>query len=157
MKPTEVTINDTAFLIQPLDAFEALAVFGDLQKDILPAAGGLIGLIGGEASEASEARDEAALADAIAKLSQRLDGKQLTAWANRLLTKDSISVEINGNLMPLDAAAKSMAFREFTDILELLFHVIKVNFAGPLAGWLNRLGLGQKLAAGGLSGVIGQK
>jgi len=154
MKPTEVTINETAFLIQPLDAFEALAVFGDLQKDILPAAGGLIGLIGGEASEE---RDEAALADAIAKLSQRLDGKQLTAWANRLLTKDSISVEINGNLMPLDAAAKSMAFREFTDILELLFHVIKVNFAGPLAGWLNRLGLGQKLAAGGLSGVIGQK
>ena len=154
MKPTEVTINDTAFLIQPLDAFEALAVFGDLQKDILPAAGGLIGLIGGEASEE---RDEAALADAIAKLSQRLDGKQLTAWANRLLTKDSISVEINGNLMPLDAAAKSMAFREFTDILELLFHVIKVNFAGPLAGWLNRLGLGQKLAAGDLSGVIGQK
>ena len=154
MKPTEVTNNDTAFLIQPLDAFEALAVFGDLQKDILPAAGGLLGLIGGEASEA---RDEAALADAIAKLSQRLDGKQLTAWANRLLTKDSISVEINGNLMPLDAAAKSMAFREFTDILELLFHVIKVNFAGPLAGWLNRLGLGQKLTAAGLSGAIGQK
>ena len=154
MKPTEVTINETAFLIQPLDAFEALAVFGDLQKDILPAAGGLIGLIGGEVNEA---RDEAALADAIAKLSQRLDGKQLTAWANRLLTKDSISVEINGNLMPLDAAAKSMAFREFTDILELLFHVIKVNFAGPLAGWLNRLGLGQKLTAVGLSGVIGQK
>ncbi len=154
MKPTEVTINETAFLIQPLDAFEALAVFGDLQKDILPAAGGLIGLIG---DEVNEARDEAALADAIAKLSQRLDGKQLTAWANRLLTKDSISVEINGNLMPLDAAAKSMAFREFTDILELLFHVIKVNFAGPLAGWLNRLGLGQKLTAVGLSGVIGQK
>src|SRR5690606_40485622 len=112
MKPTIVTINDTAFLIQPLDAFEALAVFADLQKDILPAAGGLIDLIGGEVNEA---RDEAALADAIAKLSQRLDGKQLTAWANRLLTKDSISVEINGNLMPLDAAAKSMAFREFTE------------------------------------------
>lgn len=154
MKPTEVTINETAFLIQPLDAFEALAVFGDLQKDILPAAGGLLGLIGGEASEA---RDEAALANAIAKLSQRLDGKQLTAWANRLLTQDSISVEINGNLMPLDAAAKSMAFREFTDILELLFHVLRVNFAGPLAGWLGRLGLGQKLQQAGLSGVIGQK
>lgn len=154
MKPTEVTINDTAFLIQPLDAFEALAVFGDLQKDILPAAGGLLGLIGGETSEA---RDEAALADAIAKLSQRLDGKQLTAWANRLLTKDSISVEINGNLMPLDAAAKSMAFKEFTDILELLFHVLRVNFAGPLAGWLSRLGLGQKLQQADLSGVIGQK
>lgn len=149
MKPTEVTINDTAFLIQPLDAFEALAVFGDLQKDILPAAGGLIGLIGGEASEE---RDEAALADAIAKLSQRLDGKQLTAWANRLLTKDSISVEINGNLMPLDAAAKSMAFRGFTDILELLFHVIRVNFAGPLLAWASRIGLAQKLQAVGQLG-----
>jgi len=154
IKPTEVTINETTFLIQPLDAFEALAVFGDLQKDILPAAGGLVGLLGGEASEA---RDEAAMAEAIAKLSRSLDGKQLTAWANRLLTKDNISVEINGSLMPLDAAAKSMAFKEFTDILELLFHVIRVNFASPLAGWLSRLGLGQKLAAAGLSGAIGLK
>src|SRR5690606_22092562 len=102
--------------------------------------------------EASEERDEAALADAIAKLSQRLDGKQLTAWANRLLTKDSISVEINGNLMPLDAAAKSMAFGEFTDILELLFHVIRVNFAGPLLVWVSRIGLAQKLQAAGQLG-----
>ncbi len=33
-----------------------------------------------------------------------------------------------------DAAGRTMAFREFTDILELLFHVIKVSFSGPLGG-----------------------
>lgn len=149
MKPTEVTVDETAFLIQPLDAFEALAIFGDLQKDILPAAGGLLSLLSGGTDDA---RDEAAMADAIARLSERLDGKQLTAWANRLLTKDLISVEINGNLMPLDAAAKSMAFKEFTDVLELMFHVIRAWFASPLAAWASRTGLAQKFQAGDLLG-----
>lgn len=154
MKPTEVVVNETSFLVHPLDAFDALAVFGDLQKDILPAVGGLMSLLG---DGSSEAQDEAALSDAITKLSERLDGRQLTSWANRLLTKENISVEINGNLMPLDAAAKSMAFKGFTDILELLFQVIRINFAGPLAGWLNRAGLGQKLHQLVQSDGTGQK
>ncbi|WP_368044556.1 phage tail assembly chaperone [Alcaligenes sp. NLF5-7] len=38
-RPVEVTVNDTIFLITPMDAFEALEVFGDLQKDLLPAVG----------------------------------------------------------------------------------------------------------------------
>ncbi|MGB3276111.1 MAG: hypothetical protein WBA82_07980 [Castellaniella sp.] len=148
-KPIEVTVSGTAFLIQPLDAFEALAIFGDLQKDILPAAGGLVSLLAGGQDDV---RDEAAMAGAIAKLSQRLDGKQLIGWTNRLLTKDLISVELNGNLVPLDAAAKAMAFAEFTDVLELLFHALRVWFGRPLAAWVSRTGLAQKFQAGGLLG-----
>lgn len=146
-KPTEVTVGDTVYLIQPLDAFTALSIFGDLQKDILPAAGGLLSAM---ADEQGDDKDEQALATAIAKLSERLDGKQLRAWADRLLTKENISVEINGNLMPLDAAAKAMAFTCFTDILELMFHALKVWFAAPLASWVSRFGLAQKLNQAGL-------
>lgn len=137
-KPIEVEVNGTVFFITPMDAFEALAVFGDLQKDILPAVGDLITAV---AKDSDPQADEAAMARAIEKLSGKLDGKQLTRWTDRLLTKDSITVEINGADLPLDAAAKSMAFREFTDILELLLHVIKVNFAGPLQGFLSRIGV----------------
>lgn len=145
-KPVEVMVNDTVFFITPMDAYEALAVFGDLQKDVLPAVGGLFA----DDSDTS-------MADSIAKLSAKLDGKQLQYWCDRLLTKDSIVVEINGNDMPLDMAARSMAFKEFTDILELLFHVIKVNFSGPLARWLSRSGLDLSQLQASLSGGIALK
>jgi len=137
-RPVEVTVNDTAFFITPMDAFEALEVFGDLQKDLLPAIGDLLAV---GLSEDGDDQGEQAMASAIEKLSSRLDGQQLKAWADRLITKDSIAVSINGKDMALDAVARTMAFREFTDILELLFHVIKVNFAGPLGRWLSRSGL----------------
>lgn len=152
MKPTEVVINDTVFLISRMDAFDALAAFGDLQKDVLPAVGGLFGAMSDD-----DSKSEAAMGEAIANLSAKLDGKQLKYWCDRLLTKDSISVEINGTLQPLDAAVKSMVFHEFTDILELLFHVVKVNFAGPLVSWLNRAGLGQSLSKSVQSALTAKK
>lgn len=147
-KPLEVTVGEHAFVIQPLDAFEALAIFGDLQRDILPAAGGLFALV--DSNDA--ARDEAAMADAIARLSARLDGKQLSAWANRLLTPENISVEVNGNLMKLGPAARAMGvFIDFTGILELMFHALKFWFAGPIAVFLNRTGVGLSQVRGKLS------
>lgn len=152
-KPIEVVINDTTFFITPMDAFEALAVFGDLQKDVLPAVGDLLGSLARD----DGGNDDAAMARALEKLSSKLDGKQLRQWADRLLTKDSISVELNGNDMQLDATAKVMAFKEFTDILELMLHVIKVNFAGPLARWLSRSGLDLSRATASLSGAIAPK
>lgn len=137
-RPVEVTVNDTAFFITPMDAFEALEVFGDLQKDLLPAIGDLLAVgLGEDGAD----QGEQAMASAIEKLSSKLDGKQLKAWADRLITQDSIVVSINGKDMKLDAVARTMAFREFTDILELLFHVIRVNFVGPLGRWLSRSGL----------------
>jgi len=150
-KPIEVTVGETVFFITPMDAFDALAAFGDLQKDILPALGDLISVAGGQDD------GEAAMGKALEKLSGKLDGKQLKYWADRLLTPDTIAVEINGADRALDAAAKAMAFKEFTDILELMVHVIKVNFASPLGRWLSRSGLDLSQVQAGLSGVIGQK
>ncbi|WP_237173044.1 phage tail assembly chaperone [Paracandidimonas lactea] len=150
-KPIEVTVGETLFFVTPMDAFEALAAFGDLQKDLLPALGELISVAAGQDD------GEAAMGRAIEKLSTKLDGKQLKYWADRLLTRDTISVEINGADMPLDVAAKAMAFREFTDILELLAHVIRINFAGPFMRWLSRTGLDLSQLQAGLSGAIAQK
>lgn len=149
MKPVEIEVGGTTFYITRMDAFDALAAFGDLQKDVLPSVGGMIAAIA-EGDLTDESAD-VAIADAITKLSTQLDGKQLKYWCDRLLAKERVSVEINGNVMPLDAVARPMAFTEFTDILELLFHVIKLEFGGPLASWLGRLGLDPSQLTAGLS------
>ncbi len=157
-RPIEVTINETTFFITPMDAFQALEVFGDLQKDLLPAIGELVAVgFGGEGEGEAGDNREQAMASAIEKLSMKLDGKQLKAWTDRLITQDSVAVSINGKDMALDAAARTMAFREFTDILELLFHVIKVNFAGPLGRWLSRTGLDLSRIQPGQLGAIARK
>lgn len=146
-KAEEVTVGGTLFVIHPLNAFDALEIFGDLQKELLPAVGEMLGTVmqQKEQAEGDDAEVEA-LSKAISKLSEKLSGKQLKYWADRLITKDSVSVEINGSMMALDDTAKILAFKEFTQILELLVHVIRVNFAGPLKGFLNRFGLDQALA-----------
>lgn len=153
MKPVEVIVNDVTFIIHRMDAFDALAAFGDLQKDILPAIGGAFGALDNADDQA-----EAAMADAIAKLSKQLDGKQLKYWADRLLDKERVSAEVDGELKPLNAATRAEVFETFADILELMFHVIKLEFASPLAGWLDRLGLDpSQMVKKGLSGSTAKK
>lgn len=149
MKPVEIVVNGTTFYVSRMDAFDALAAFGDLQKDVLPAVGGMIASM----ADGDDSAD-AAMSQAITKLSTQLDGKQLKYWCDRLLSKERVSVEINGNVMPLDAATRAMAFSEFTDILELLFEVIKLEMGRPLLSWLDRLGLAPSLLqAGRLEGI----
>lgn len=134
MKPVEVTVRDTTFVIHPMDPFTALKTFGDLQKELLPAIGDLLTL--GEA----EKPDPEQMSKGIEKLSQKLDGKQLEYWSARLITKDSVFVEVNGSVVPVDASTRDLAFKEFTDILEVMWHVVRINFAGPLRAFLNRFG-----------------
>ncbi|WP_406611915.1 phage tail assembly chaperone [Alcaligenes aquatilis] len=151
-RPVEVTVNDTIFLITPMDAFEALEVFGDLQKDLLPAVGELLSLsLGAQAEQA-----EVLMSGAIEKLSEKLSGRQLKQWTDRLINADSVAVSMNGRDMRLDAAARAMVFKEFTDILELLFHVLKVNFASPLGRWLSRSGLDLSQLSANPLGAISQ-
>lgn len=145
-KAVEVMIGDTLFVVHPFNAFEALEIFGDLQKELLPAFGEMLGAVMQPGGEQVDETDSEVVAKAISKLSEKLSGKQLKFWADRLITKDSVSVEINGSMMGMDETAKQLAFKEFTEILELLVHVIKINFAGPLKGFLNRFGLDQALA-----------
>lgn len=145
----EVKIGETIFRITRFDPFTALALFGDLQRDVLPAVGGLLAAVfaGGPGQEASE-RDERAAIEAFRELSQQLGGQKLTAWADRLIDEDLVSFEIPGREpAKLSKANRGMAFQDFADILELLFHIVRFNFADPLVRWAGHIGPVRELLA----------
>lgn len=139
-----VEIGDNEYTINRINALDAWPMFGDLQKEFLPAISELIMTVAkpAEASADSEEREGRVMAEAIAKISGNLSGDRLKYWTDRLLNGEYVFVSINGGQpVKLDGTAKAMAFQDFSAIPELLFHVIKFNFAGPLAGFLSRFGL----------------
>jgi hypothetical protein len=140
----DIKIGDNVFTILRINALEAWPLFGDLQKEFLPSISELIMTVAKPAEESADAeeREGRVMAEAIAKVSTSLSGDQLKKWTDRLLTADYISVSINGAPpIKLDGTAKALAFKDFSEVPELLFHVLKFNFAGPLAGFLSRFGL----------------
>lgn len=145
-KPTEVVIGDTRFYITPLDPFVQLRLFGDLQREILPSVGGLLNHVLGKSGEADASADAAGIA-ALRELSTRFDGAALERWAGLLLDAEYVAFETNDMREPakLRKSEHRRAFPDMTYILELMFHVGKVNFAAPLARWASLTGLAQKL------------
>lgn len=140
----DIKIGDNEYTIRRINALEAWPMFGDLQKEFLPAISELIMAVAkpAEASAEAEEREGRIMAEAISKISTNLSGDRLKYWTDRLLNGEYISVSINGGqAVKLDGTAKAMAFEDFSTIPELLFHVLKFNFAGPLAGFLSRFGL----------------
>lgn len=131
-----VEIGDKTFYIHKMDAFTGLKAFGDLQKDILPALGGVIG--GGNGGGA----DNAGISEAIAALSGSLSGDALAHWSNRLLCDGNVSFDApSGDAIALKKTDFDTVFSDFTGILELLVAVILENFKDPLVQLLNRTGL----------------
>lgn len=131
----EVTIGQNKFGIIRMDAFTALGVFGDLQKELLPALGNLA------------ADGEDSVMKTIESLSSHFTGKQLTEWAERLITPDYVSVydKDDREFVRLTADRREIVFENAVQILELLVEIIKENFADPLTQWLGRSGLANKL------------
>lgn len=133
MARRDVTIGDTVYHLTTLPPRDQLRIFGDLQKDLLPAAGDLIGSSG----------DQEGMAAALARLSTQLDGARLTAWVDRLLTPETVSYEKDGRTpRQYDPRQFDLAFEDFSQALELLWQVIDLNFAGPLGRWLGHFGPG---------------
>lgn len=148
----EVTIGTTIFRISRFDPFRQLKLLGDLQKEVLPAAGSMMAAVFGGEGEA-QAKDEQAMLQAFRDLSARLGGDALAAWADRLIDAELVTFELAGrDPQKLTAAHRGMAFSDFSEILELLFHVLEHNFAGPLVHWAGRFGPARetlaKLSAG---------
>lgn len=148
----EVTIGTTIFRISRFDPFRQLKLLGDLQKEVLPAAGSMMAAVFGGEGEA-QAKDEQAMLQAFRDLSARLGGDALAAWADRLIDAELVTFELAGrDPQKLTAAHRGMAFSDFSEILELLFHVLEHNFAGPLVRWAGRFGPARetlaKLSAG---------
>lgn len=146
MSTTTVEINGIKFRITPFDAFRQLEMFGDLQKEILPSVGGVLNVAFG-ADKNPENSDRAALA-AFRELSSNFDGATLKKWANRLMDEEYITFETPGNEpAKLSLHNRGAAFPDMSYILELMFHIGKVNFAAPLARWAALSGAAQKLVA----------
>lgn len=150
----QVTIGDVDFFIARFDPFTALRIFGDLQKEILPSVGHLMQAAFGEDDKgrsldqrALDAAADGALVEGFRELSGKLDGASLESWANRLLDPECITASINGQDAKLTREVRLMAFRDAGDILELMFHVIRHNFADFLLRWAGRIGPAQGLMA----------
>lgn len=145
MQTIETKVGKNTFFITKLNAFEALPVFGDLQKELLPALGALLGsLKEGSLKEGSLKDDlgDANLEKAVEKLSAQLDGKSLERWATRLLDGGHIAYEDDsGEAVRFKLARDGHIFDDFAEVLQLLVVVIKENFAAPLTRWLNLSGL----------------
>jgi len=150
MARQEVVIGTTTFYLQTFAPRDALRIFGDLQKDLLPSLGGVLAAV---ASQDEGDINPEALLTGIKSFSISLDGKALDAWCDRLIDSERVTYERNGkDARKLSKANMDEAFEDFAEILELLFHIIKLNFAGPLGRWLGLSGPGLKEKLGGLLG-----
>lgn len=136
----EVVIGSTTFRISKFNPFDQLQLLGDLQKEMLPAAGSMLAAVFGGEGEA-QARDEQAMLQAFRDLSAKMGGDALLKWASRLIHPELVTFELAGrDPQKLTEVHRGMAFEDFSEILELLFHILQHNFAGPLARWAGRFG-----------------
>lgn len=144
---TTVKIGDNEFTIRKFNPFLAWELFGDLQKELLPSVSELLLTVaktgpGAEPSLEVQAHEGRAMAEGIAKVSAKLGGDRMKYWADRLFDPEYISVSINdGEPVKLTKATAQLAFSDFTEIAQLLFEILKFNYAGPMAGFLTRIGL----------------
>ncbi len=145
---TTVKIQDVKFTIHPFDAFRQLRLFGDLQKEVLPSVGGVLNVALASGKD-GEQIDETKVIDAFRDLCMKFDGAALERWAGLLIDQNHITCTLPGRREPekLDLVARGMALKDFSAVLELMYHVGKVNFADPLARWASLSGLAQKLTA----------
>jgi|SRR6186713_444496 len=138
-------IGEVTFRITPFDPFKQLQLFGNLQKEILPAVGGVLNVTLGSETVADADADAAAI-KAFRELSANFSGDVLLKWANLLLEDDYITFEFPGDEpKKLTKHNRTDALPDMSYILELMFHVGKVNFADPLQRWAGLSGLAQKL------------
>ncbi len=157
MARAEVTIGDTRFYLRTFNPREQLRIFGDLQKELLPSLGTILAAAAARTDDKSGDLDSGAILSAIRSFSSSLDGRGLDAWCTRLINKDLITFERSGaEAQKLDPNHIDVAVDDFSQILELLFEIIKLNFAGPLVRWLDLSGSGLAGAMGGLLGDSSQ-
>jgi len=152
MAKKEVTIGQTTFYLTTFAPRDQLRIFGDLQKELLPSIGTLLAAAAAGAGDDEARLDEGALLGALRAFSSSLDGKGLEAWCDKLIDSERVTFE-RGDRGALKLTKTHMdgAFEDFAEILELLFHIIQMNFAGPLARWLDLSGSG---LTGKLAGLL---
>ena len=120
-----VEIGGTTYRIAKFDAFAALKILGDLQKQFVAP---LLGVLDGREAGTPEAVT-AGLMQGIERVSRDMDGDKLVAMAKRLLSPDHILVDWDGEPRRLDAGMIAVALQDVADVLELCTAVVRVNYA----------------------------
>lgn len=129
----DVKVGSAVFTVRKFDAFEALAVFGDLQSRFL---GPLTGVLQGS---------EASAVSALEKVSRDLDGTALVQLARQLIRFDHLSVSLDGEAASkLDEGKLNLVLGDepLAGLSMLIEAIVKENFAGFLQQWAARIGLG---------------
>lgn len=142
MRTTEFQIKDVTFYVDKFRARQGFIILGDLQKELMPILGGFF--------NQAEGGDEL---QAFVAASSGIDSRLLEKWMDILITPDTVSYEKPGQ-RPQKISKQNFddAFEDFTDIAQLLFEIIKLNFAGPLVQWLGHIGPGLNMKAENLLG-----
>lgn len=126
----EIKIGDTEFVVHVIPPFQALAILGDLQKELSPVLGALVKDDGKEVDF-----------ERVAKvLSPTLSGEALLSWADKLLRPEFVSVVLNGSAVPLSKDTRELAFTDAIQILQVMYELIAFNFTEPLRSFGSRFG-----------------
>lgn len=138
-KVKTVELDGVTFYIHRMDPFEAMEVFGDLQKLF---AGPLAALLEAKDAKTDEEGMQAVM-HGIEALSTKLDGKQLMNVCDLLLFKpESVTFSAQGRETErLTKTNKGMAFEHMADIVALVTEVLKHNYADFLSQMVSRFGL----------------
>lgn len=132
MKTKTIAIGESEFAVHTIPPFRALAILGNLQRELAPVLGSL-----GTGKEG----EEVDLEKVLEALSPRIDGDALTKWADVLLVPDYVSFAINGNMVPLTKDNRELAFSDPMQILQVMYELLKHNFEGPIKTFTSRFGL----------------
>ena len=141
----EIKIGENVYYITRFQPFYALEVFGDLQKLLV---GPFISQLDGKETPKNangemvlNAEAGKSMMAAFANLSDRLDGKTLRKVAEMLITKDNVSVSIDGaEPRRMDASAQGLAIESPADIIELALEVAKFNYSEVIARLMSPTG-----------------
>ena len=138
-----ISIGNTTFYLTKLPPRQAAVILGDLQRDLLPAVGGLLGSMADEKEV-----DETAIADSIERFSKNLSGDRVSYWMDKLITPETVAFEKDdGKVQKVTKANFDGAFDDPFVIFELIAKIIIFNFKEPLMAFLARSGLEQKFRA----------
>ena len=127
MNPS-LDLNGHTFYVRRLEPFTALKVLGELQKHVL-----------GPASSVLDTGRPGALAQALAAVSDQLDGTTLERLAKLLLNPAYVSVSADGDperAKRLDEGQVNLTLAGATDALELCLFVAQVNYADFLGKFM---------------------
>lgn len=131
-----VEIGGTTYRIAKFDAFSALKILGDLQKQFMAP---LFGVLDGREAGSQEAVT-AGLMQGIERVSRDMDGDKLVAMAKRLLSSEHILVDWQGDTRKLDQGMIAVVLQDVADVLELCIAVVRVNFENVFTRAANLIG-----------------